>query len=226
MKSCHVEILSVFFGMTLCVPAWADSPWYLEGSAGAVFTEDNSRAVTDHIGGTSAPGTNTTTYSAGPSLTFGVGYRLPQIPHLRLQAEFGYAHYTVDTIAPASAAFPSLDGSQRPTLSGGNRDFFTTDAEAFYDLPSYGRVQPYLGGGAGWYHLSAGDVITTTSLGAPFTGHTGDVDGPILLAEGGLNIAIDDGWSIVPAYRYQHLFANEGRATDDHVLKIGLRLDL
>jgi opacity protein-like surface antigen len=222
----RLKILGVLFGTATCAPAWADSPWYLEGSAGSVFTENNSRATIDHVGGVFAPGTNTTTYSAGPDFAVGVGYKLPHIPHVRLQAEFGYAHYAVDTIAPASAAFPSLNGSQRPAVSGGDRDFFTADAEAFYDLPSYGRFQPYLGGGAGYYHVSAGDVHTTTSFGAPFTGHTGNFDGPILLAEGGVNIRIDDRWSVVPAYRYQHLFATAGRTTSNHILKIGLRFDL
>jgi hypothetical protein len=63
----------------LTAAAQAESSWYVSGSAGAYLREDASGNTTITNGVTSAPGTNRSSFDAGPIVNLAVGYRLPRI---------------------------------------------------------------------------------------------------------------------------------------------------
>ena len=46
-----------------------------------------------------------------------------------------------------------------------------------------------------------------------------------MLVEAGVSIALDDQWSLVPAYRYSHYFLNANVFGDEtaHIFKLGVR---
>lgn len=77
----------------------AQSPWYIEGSAGALWRMDATRSTTIFNSlGTTGPGTNTTTFFPGAVFNLGLGYKLPW--GFRIEAEGGYAHYSAESVSP------------------------------------------------------------------------------------------------------------------------------
>lgn len=207
----------------LCVAtstAWAESPLYITGSLGALQPMDLSRSTTfGNALGQTGPGTNTTTFNAGPAVTLGLGYRLPW--GFRVEGELGYAHYMTDSASPLSTngAFPALNGTRLPRTSGGSHELFTATLDGFYDLPVPGRFVPYVGGGFGYYHAVGED----TTFGHVFRqrGETGD--NVVVLGEVGLTMKLDAHWSVVPAYRFEHLFAADHGDANASLFKLGMR---
>jgi hypothetical protein len=166
--------LAVIAGTVLMARgAAAQGAWYISGSAGAVLPSDYSRSVTvtNFTSGRSGPGTDTTTYTPGESVNAALGYRLPL--GFRVEGELGYQHYLTDTTSPLSAdgVFPAANGTRLSNPSGGAHDLFTSTANLFYDLPfNFAGITPYIGGGAGYYHVSSTDAVFIDSLGGKLTG--------------------------------------------------------
>jgi opacity protein-like surface antigen len=207
--------------------AFAQSQWYVAGSAGALLQEDESFSTVIHNGlGMMAPGSNTDTFSPGTELSASVGYRLPQ--SFRIEGEFDFSENSVATISPnAFGALPLVaNGSRQDVYAGGQHHQYAETINLFYDLPVGGRFVPYLGGGVGYYHGDASTTFSTTPTGGPFTGHGYESNNALILAEGGVSVAVDDHWAVVPAYRFEHLFYDGRSAVDDHIFKVGLRFSL
>jgi len=209
--------------VALCIvtcTAWAQGPFYLTGSIGGILPMDVSHSTTFfNVLGTTGPGTNTATYDAGPQVNVGLGYRLPL--GFRVEGELGYAHYLIDSVSPLSTngAFPGLNGTRLSRSSGGSHDLFTATLNTFYDLPVPGRFVPYIGGGVGYYHES----IDTATFQGRFVQHGSTIDDAMVLGEVGLTVKLNSRLSVVPAYRFEHLFASHGLAANASVLKLGLR---
>jgi opacity protein-like surface antigen len=137
--------------------ASAQNPWYIEGSAGAVWRMDASRSTTFFTttpgpgfgAGLSGPGTETATFDVGYNLNLGVGYRLPM--GFRMEVEGGYVHYTAASLSPKSTdgTFPALNGSQLNVTSGGGHDQYAVTLNAFYDIPVSSWCVPFVGVGGG-----------------------------------------------------------------------------
>jgi opacity protein-like surface antigen len=209
-------------------PAAAQSPWYIEGSAGALWRMDASRSTTCfNAAGLTGPCNNTATFDPGPVVNLGIGYRLPW--GFRVEAEFGYAHYRMDTVSPLSTngAFPELTGAQLSLLSGGGRDQYSGTVNAFYDLQRFGSVTPYIGTGVGVFATNAATAVFTGPGVSQFTSLGGNTTNAGIIAEAGLAIALAPQWDVVPAYRYEYLFTKSGAWTNDaNIFKLGLRYSM
>src|SRR5580704_13059196 len=81
--------------------ASAQSPWYIEGSAGALLRLDASRSTTlrNSAQTITGPATSTGTYDPGYVINFGLGYKLPF--GVRVEGELGYAHYSANSVNPS-----------------------------------------------------------------------------------------------------------------------------
>jgi opacity protein-like surface antigen len=206
--------------------ASAQSAWYISGSAGAYLRSDNSGSETISGSQGRASGTNTTTFDPGPVINVAVGYRLPA--GLRLEGELGFTHYNIDSISPFTAnkaLFPFLNGSKLGVQSGGDLERYTQTINAFYDLPLPGRFVPYVGAGFGAAEDSGSDAYSVESGGVrTFTQRAANGVHPVILAEVGLNVTLDPKWTLVPAYRFEHIFASGDAAEENaNVFKVGLR---
>jgi opacity protein-like surface antigen len=206
----------------------ATGGWYVEGSAGALFRMDASRSGTfnNTATGATAPGTNTFAFSPGFVGNLGVGYKLPI--GVRLEAELGYAHYLVSAVYPVSSGpVAFFNGGGLGRQSAGGYDQGTATANAFYDLPIAGKVVPYIGGGFG-ISLTGfeGGVFSSPAGGGRVRFSTGGGTSavmPVILGELGLNIAVAPNWTVVPAYRFAHVFNSDGLPYNENIFKVGLR---
>jgi opacity protein-like surface antigen len=205
------------------LPAAAQTPWYVSGSAGGYWREDQSGPATITNGIVTAPGTIHESFDPGPVLNAAVGYRLPA--GFRVEGEIGYAHYSAHAIVPVSSAFPTLDGRTFNRRSGGDFNRYTATVNAFYDLPLTATLTPYLGAGIGFAHADNTRTVFASASGAQFLQGGTSRDHGVMLAEGGVAIAVAPSWSLVPAYRYVRYFATGNRTGDEsaHVVKLGLR---
>jgi len=207
--------------------ASAQSPWYIEGSAGTQVRLDSSRSTTfrNLNNGATGPGTNTASFDAGYVVNLGLGYKLPF--GVRVEGELGYAHYSVNGITPVSTdgTFPVLNGSRVALQSGGGMDQGSATVNAFYDLPVPGRFVPYIGVGFGAVLISEQATRFTNSSGTvQFNQNSSSIILPAMLGEVGLTIALDANWAAVPSYRFQHVFTQAGTFIDDsNIFKLGLR---
>ena len=130
----------------------------------------------------------------------------------------------ISSTRPLAAGFPTLNGGRLSTLSSGGIDDVTGSLNGFYDLPRGGAITPYLGAGVGFDSASEDQANFITSNGsARSTERAASNTGLMLVAEGGLSIALSPRWSIVPAYRYQHRFVSGAPDAAEHIFKIGLR---
>lgn len=211
---------------TCAANAQAESPWYLEGSAGAYFRQPKSGAA--EFFHTATPdikvsGVNKLRFDTGPIVDIGVGYRLTRQFHV--EAEAGYFTYTTQTLNPLSTApgYPALSGQTFTRTSGARWSRFTGSVNALYDFASIGRrFTPYVGGGIGASadHRTKGAFVS--AAGQTFTAGAGDTSTEGFgLLEAGVSISLSPHWAVVPAYRYVHFFA--GGEDVAHVAKVGLR---
>lgn len=208
--------------------ASAQSGLYISGGAGAALMPDYSRDVTIRVGGVSGPGTNTTTYNTGESVNAAVGYHLPL--GFRIEGEFGYQHYTTDSISPFSSdgQFPPINGTRLTNPSGGDHNVLTGTANLFYDLPvTFAGFTPYIGGGGGYYHAgSTNAVFFDPVTHGPFTSHAQDGGGGMVLGEAGVSYHVMPNLSLTVAYRYEHFFHPPvGTDAAGNIVKLGLRYD-
>jgi opacity protein-like surface antigen len=240
--------IAIFVGM-ICAAhtACAQSPWYITGSAGAYLRSDASRSTTffNDSRTITVPGTATTTYDPGPVVNLGVGYRLPL--GFRIEGELGYAHYSVDSVSPLSTGgaptvtnpnalgtspvrFPSrdpfvgLNGNRLALQSGGGHDTYTGTINAFYDLPIPGWIVPYVGAGFGVAHGTQQTAHFSGPDEPRFTGLGSSATNAVILAELGVTFRIDDRWSVMPSYRFEHVFTT-GNAfpSNANIFKLGVR---
>jgi len=222
--------LSIVGSILATGPAFAESPWYIGGSAGAYFRSDYSVAGTFHNGlGTTAPGTNTTTFSPGPIFNASVGYKLAH--GFRVEGEFGFTKYNIKSINPNtvdSADFPNLNGTKLSAPIGGDRERYIETVNLFYDLPFTGRFVPYIGAGFGAAE-DRGSPAIFNEIG-PVPGGTFRTSNaatgvlPVALAEAGVTLKLADQWAVVPSYRFQYVFRSGNVAAEPaNIVKIGLR---
>jgi opacity protein-like surface antigen len=218
------------FSIMLCMvgPALAQSPWYVEGSAGALWRMNASDSITiTDSHGIVAPGTNTNTYSPGPVVNLGLGYRLPL--GFRVEAEFGYAHYDTNTISPlnTTGAFPNLTGGSLALQSSGGHDQYSGTFNAFYDFSMFGRFVPYVGAGVGGFSNKS-QAGYFTGPGVPlFTQFAGSSTHAGVIAEAGVAIGLDAKWAVVPSYRFQYQFTSSPATPNEaNIFKLGLRYSL
>jgi len=198
----------------------AQTPFYITGSIGAWQRTDDSRSTTFfNSRGQDGAGTNTTTFNPGPVVDLGLGYHLPL--GFRVEGALGYAHYSTDTASPlgTTRAFAALDGSRLSTTSGGDLSTFTATVNGFYDLPVAGRVVPYVGAGVGFYHAWGTDAV----FDGRFTERASTSDNALVLGEVGLSLKISRALSVVPAYRFEHLFASGRPGWNVNIFKLGAR---
>ncbi len=209
----------------LSTAAMAEGPFYVTGSVGGLWRMDttNSAAVFSS-GATTGPGTNTTTYNIGPTVSLGIGYRLPW--SLRVEGEIDYAHFTTASVDPLSTdgTFPGLNGSKLSTNSGGEHNRYVATANVFYDIALRGRFTPYVGGGFGYARADGTAGHFTETNGRAFTENTSTINDPVVLGEAGVTIRLTDSWAVVPAYRYMHIFNTSGSVSEnDNIFKLGVR---
>lgn len=206
--------------------AWqSNTRFYVEGSLGVAMPTDSSwnTSFNNHAGMTTL-GRDRVSYDLGPQMTLALGYHLAG--GLRVAGEFGWGYFSTSTLRPqtSSATAQTLNGTAVSTLAGGDNTLYTMTLNAYYDLPIGGSVRPYIGGGAGWYHLDTGNIYFSDSTGANlFNQPGGSSDNGMVQAELGLTVHVDPRWSVVPSYRYEHLFASSGPAIDIHVFRVGAR---
>ncbi len=202
--------------------ALAQSPWYVTGGAGIFLRSDSTRSATLFNGlGTTAPGTDTSSFNPGPSINLGVGYKLPL--GFRVEGDFEYDRFSTSSVSPFSTdgTFPALAGNRLGVVSGGNRDSYSATVNVFYDLPVPGRFVPYVGVGAGASHGESQTGIFAGPGVSKFTGIGTSGNYALIAAEIGLTIAINQNWAIVPSYRYEHGFSTG--PLDANILRVGLR---
>jgi len=212
-------------------PALAvQSPWYLEGAAGAFWRMDASRSATFRNLDTGArgPGTNTTTFDPGPIVFLGLGYRLPA--GFRIEGELGYAHYASATVNPLSTdgTFPLLNGRTLSLQSGGGYNRYSAMVDGFYDFPRFGWAVPYVGLGVGAVYTQSQQAHFTSPDGTVgFTQFPGNSTHAAIAAEAGLAFALDPKWSVVPAYRFEHVFTTGNAFPNDaNIFKLGFRYSM
>ena len=213
-------------GVAAAFTAHAQSPWYVSGSIGGYWREDQGGPTRFTNGVITGPGKQTESFDPGPTASAAIGYKLPF--RLRLEAEASYIHYTADHVNPLSATFPTLNGRAFNLQSGGDYDRYMATANLFYDLPITiaGRIVPYIGGGMGYVHAHQADSKFVSAAGSLFTMHTQSNNShAVALIEGGLTIPLGGAWALVPAYRYEHLFTDANIFGDEnaHILKLGVR---
>ena len=124
------------------------------------------------------------------------------------EVEGGYSHYTVSSLSPLSTdgTFPILNGSRLNVQSGGGRDEYSGTVNAFYDLQNWGAWVPYVGVGGGVDTINAETVVVAGPGGIPrFTEVGGNATDAVILGEVGVSLALDEKWSVVPSYRFQHV---------------------
>ncbi len=102
---------------------------------------------------------------------------------------------------------------------------------AFYDLPKWAVVSPYVGFGVG-YHVASrtsGDVQRDYTVTSGSTTNTGSqtvhevvsqTDQGLYLAEVGLNVPLGRSLTLVPGYRYSQTFSGK---VPLNTFKMGLR---
>jgi opacity protein-like surface antigen len=209
--------------------AFAQSNWYLEGSAGALLQMESTKWTTFfNTLGVTGPGTNTMSFNPGYVFNFGVGYKLPY--GFRTEVEGGYAHNTPNSITPVNTngALPALNGTELGLQSGGSHDQYSGTLSVFYDKPITGWIVPYIGAGVGMYNLIAETAYYTGPGGVPrFTQYGGSITNALLLAEVGATIELDPKWALVPAYRFEKAFTRSGEfPSNANIIKLGLRYSL
>jgi opacity protein-like surface antigen len=221
---CAVLLATLAGTMLFAGESRATGAWYVSGSAGGYFREDTTASTTIGNGnGGAAAGTVARTFDPGFVLNLAGGYRWPI--GLRSEVELGYAQYSTTSVTPMVPVFANVNGVTFNHATGSNLHRMMATANLFYDLPIGGRFVPYVGAGLGAIHVQAATISFTNSAGGTFTSRLGAGNDGVALAEVGVTIAITDGLSIVPAYRYIHEFggvANNG-AEVAHVLKVGMR---
>jgi opacity protein-like surface antigen len=203
----------------------AESGWYVAGSAGGYFREGVTEGetfykITDPS--VTAPGTIKFSFDPGAVANISVGYRVAS--HFRIETELGYDSYVGSSLNPftTNPNFPHFDGRTFTRQSGAEYSRFTGTVNIFYDFsPLASRFTPYVGVGVGGEsgRKTAGHFVSAD--GTTITGQSGTGSAVLGLVEGGLNIALSKHWSVVPAYRYIHVFDGNGEAA--HIAKLGIR---
>jgi hypothetical protein len=203
--------------------AQAANGWYVSGSAGAYLRQDTrGTGQFTKAGAPPAEGENATAYDAGFTLQAAVGRRVT--PHLRLEAELGYASYLADHANPVTddPLYPRLDGRTYARETGARSTRLTGALASFYDFgPVAAGLAPYLGGGLGVADAWTDSGLFQAADGAPLHLRGGDRTGGFGFVETGLSIPLTAKLSFVPSYRYAHAFGGvRDRAS---VLSGGLR---
>ncbi len=221
----------------IALSAHAESPWYVTGSVGGYYREDESGQVTivtrfangDTI---TSPGSSLTdSFGQGVFGGLALGYRLPA--RFRVEIEADYAHYSEFKLNATSSniifvnGFPTGARGQNFTRqAGADTDRYNATVNAFYDIPGLPAwVTPYVGGGIGVSYGETSRGIFADVLGNRFAEAGGSATRGVALVEGGVALALSDHFALVPAYRYFRYFGDTPVRGDEvaHVAKVGLR---
>jgi opacity protein-like surface antigen len=151
-------------------------------------------------------------YDFGYGLFGAGGYRFRD--GLRLEGEIGYGSVGLD-----SFRYGGTSGG-----ADGDLQLWSATGAVYYDVPTAGRVSPYIGAGAGAVRESI-DRVSLSSGGTTVSAE-GDTDTNVTaFGEAGLNIALGPKFDLVPSYRFQWI--DDGRNgfddTQMHVFRAGLR---
>jgi opacity protein-like surface antigen len=198
--------------------AHADSGFYVGGSIGAFFREDQT-ATAYAAANPRITGEGRREYDAGPTFSVLAGYKLRY--RFRIEAEFAYAHYSFD-----KDVFGTPFNTTHKLVSGGDINHYMGTINLFYDLPVPGPVVPYVGGGIGGVHGDNSSAIFVDERGRRSTATSSDGEHGVGIIEGGLTVTLSDSFAIVPSYRYVRFFAGDGgfsRSLAAHVGKVGMR---
>jgi len=220
-----VRLLMLAGATILCAaPAWADDLWYVSGSIGGYFREDDSASTHFFHADDPAfkvPGTVQRSYDPGVTGNLAVGYTV--MPQVRVEAEICYTDYTQSTINPLThnPNFARLDGSTFNRQRGDEYGRFTGTVNIFYDFTPISGFTPYLGLGIGASadHQSSGVLIGPT--GSSFNQSGGTSTQGLALLEAGFAYPLTENLSVTASYRYLHFFEDAGDVA--HIVKMGLR---
>ena len=195
-------------------PVEQPSDWYASIFAGPSFLED----VDTNIAGEAV----SVGFDTGFILGATVGKRLNQ--NWRVEAELSFAHYEADDVSgPTSQViFGNADGDL-------NAIFLM--ANVWYDIPTSGRLTPYVGGGLGAAHVDA-DVVFD---GGPQGYQNGDINFAAQIGAG-VSIDLSDKMAVDIGYRYKFIpdvdFDNgsgfgtyTGGDVNSHNVQAGLRFN-
>ncbi|MGE5539065.1 MAG: outer membrane protein [Gemmatimonas sp.] len=146
-------------------------------------------------------------YDPGYALTLGGGYAYGN--GFRTEIEAGYAQANSDKMKVGAT-----------TGNGGDAEFWSLYAAAYYDFNVGGSFKPYLGGGLGWVHSH---TDSATVGGTRVAG--GSSDDWSAFAEGGLNFALASNLDLVPGVRYTWYNDAKNGLEDNGswLFKVGLR---
>jgi len=138
-------------------------------------------------------------YNTGFAVAGQFGYKFQ---HVRLGGEFGYQIADGESDNNVSAEV----GVTRFTLNG------------YVDLPLAPNFGPFIGGGLGVANLRTGEDLSDDfdDEDSAFTWH----------GEAGLNIGLNDRFSVAPTYRYQWIDSNIGGQSEpliSHIFGVSLR---
>ncbi len=188
--------------------------WYLRGDIGAShqFVDEFSSPYWDRVE-SGADGTDPDSitllqddFDASLFIVGGVGYqvndwlRVDVTGEYRFKSDFnGLDHYDVDYDPDA----PEVDGSNEYS---GTKEEAVFLFNVYYDLPSWGKMTPYVGAGVGasWIKLSDFTDYNPTE---EATGLSGDVSSWNLAyaAYAGLAFEVNENLTFDVGYRYLHL---------------------
>lgn len=220
--------------------SWTQGPTegrglYIEGAAGATWTEDfDSQSGPFPPGLTGlgfGPGFNTfrSEYNTGYAVGGRVGYGFPS--GLRVEGELMYRYNDLDKVTISPGLAPGAGAG----AATGSIDSVALMANALYDWRNSTRFTPYIGAGAG-------ALWVRHDLTVPLTGPTGAASqyrvdnksnvAPAVQAIGGVNIAVTPAISVDVDYRYLHGFDvrtentfgfNNNQDYDNHTVFVGVR---
>ncbi len=230
--------------------------FYISGAGSAVqrnaFTDDFSSS-TDPFGnraiqnGAAVPyrQVETTHYKAGGEADIAGGYQfgLGRFGDLRAEAEFSFRDYQVGASEVRSRPgqiYGTVYNASITTLKGVDELRYAETVNAFYDLPRFGLITPYVGAGVGYQEgvETPGDRLhayQTTSTPTPneITGPAGSTGGSFVRqvassdggqgtwqVEGAVSLPLTARLSLVPAYRYTQGFHGHDGI---NVMRVGLR---
>lgn len=214
----------IFAGLLLAsssVAALAGQP-YAEIGLGATFGQSlSTKTYTLNSGANTATGRADLDYDMGLAAGAEVGYAGVILPEVRVGLDYDFLEsnfHSGKVIGTVNGAAGSFAFDRATVLSlGGNLDYDShlVTANAYYDLPSVGVLQPYVGAGLGGAFINnAGDSFAVT-------------------ATAGFRVPLNNSLYLGARYRFYHINStrdNSGVAFDSYgthsiMAMLGVNLD-
>ena len=185
-----------------------------------IFSVTQARARTDFRPGVEA------------DLALGRRFGLGRYGALRAEAEIGFRDYQTGTTTVVALPGQPLVGMlyTLKTTRGLDQQRYAETANLFYDLPRFGGLTPYVGGGVGYQEgvSTSGDRLQTymvdtglqTSPVSTVHRNSSSADDGTWLAEAGVDVPLTKRLSLAPAYRFSQSF---NARTPIHLMRVALR---